>query len=143
MSKKHTLLKMLVQNGKTEVEIEGVGPIWRDPGRNSAVDDFNIMQNGCMATHLVPKRCDLGSLGVPDLASTPWAGGDGKTIRTSEGVPPPSGLKRNFWGPEEDNRRGRGKTKDLTRLEGSADFYAALLLSPNGSMTVDLVATPG
>ena len=29
------------------------------------------VQNGWMATHLVTKRCDLGSLGVPGPASTP------------------------------------------------------------------------
>ena len=54
-----------------KVEIEGVGPIWRDPRRNSVESGLNIMQNGWMATHLVTKRCDFGSLGVPGPASTP------------------------------------------------------------------------
>ena len=54
-----------------KVEIEGVGPIWRDPRRNSASNPASDVQNGWMATHLVPKRCDFGSLGVPGPASTP------------------------------------------------------------------------
>ena len=65
------------KNGQTKVEIEGVGPIWRDPRRNSAEPGFNIMQNGWMATQLVPKRCDFGSLGVPGPASTPLGPGGG------------------------------------------------------------------
>ena len=56
---------------KQKVEIEGVGPIWRDARRISAVDGFNIMQNGWMATHLVKTKCDFGSLGVLGPASTP------------------------------------------------------------------------
>ena len=54
-----------------------MGPIWRDPRRNSAQPGFNIMQNGWMATQLVPKRCDFRSLGVPGPASTPLGPGGG------------------------------------------------------------------
>ena len=54
-----------------KVEIEGGRPIWRDPRRNSASAGLSGLQNGWMATRLVTKRCDLGSLGVPGLASTP------------------------------------------------------------------------
>ena len=54
-----------------KVEIEGVGPIWRDPRRNSAYKPGLGLKNGWMATQLVPKRCDFGSLGVPGPASTP------------------------------------------------------------------------
>ena len=53
------------------VEIEGVGPIWRVPERNSVQKAVPGVPYGGMATHLVPKRCDLGSLGVPGPASTP------------------------------------------------------------------------
>ena len=65
---------------KQKVEIEGVGPIWRDPRRNSAEFPAGDVQNGWMATQLVPKRCDFGFLGVPGPASTPlgpgpWAPG--------------------------------------------------------------------
>ena len=56
---------------KTKVEIEGVGPIWRDPRRNSIQKAVPGVPYGGMATHLVTKRCDLGSLGVPGPASTP------------------------------------------------------------------------
>ena len=59
------------KNGKKNVEIKGVGPIWRDPRRNSAEFPAGDVQNGWMATQLVPKRCDFGSLGVPGPASTP------------------------------------------------------------------------
>ena len=59
------------------VEIEGGRPIWRDPRRNSAETGFNIMQNGWMATQLVTKRSDFGTLGVPGPASTPLALGPG------------------------------------------------------------------
>ena len=48
-----------------------MGPIWRDPRRNSAEFPAGDVQNGWMATQLVPKRCDFGSLGVPGPASTP------------------------------------------------------------------------
>ena len=57
--------------GHKQVEFEGVGSIWRDARRNSASNPASDMQNGWMATRLVPKRCDLGSLGVPGRASTP------------------------------------------------------------------------
>ena len=57
--------------GQKKVEFEGVGPIWRDARRNSASNPASDVQNGWMATRLVPKRCDLGSLGVPGPASTP------------------------------------------------------------------------
>ena len=56
------------------IEIEGVGPIWRDPRRNSANFPAWVVQNGWMATQSVTKRCDLGSLEVPGPASTPLAG---------------------------------------------------------------------
>ena len=59
------------KNGQKKVEIEGVGPIWRDPRRNSAEFPARDVQNGWMATQLVTKRCDFGSLGVPGPASTP------------------------------------------------------------------------
>ena len=48
-----------------------MGPIWRDPRRNSAEFPARDVQNGWMATQLVPKKCDFGSLGVPGPASTP------------------------------------------------------------------------
>ena len=54
-----------------KVEFEGVGPIWRDPRRNSVQKAVPGVPYGGMATHLVTKRCDLGSLGVPGPASTP------------------------------------------------------------------------
>ena len=54
-----------------KVEIEGVGPPWRDSQRNSAPGRGPQVPNGATATHLVTKRCDLGSLGVPGPASTP------------------------------------------------------------------------
>ena len=57
---------------KKKVEIEGVGPPWRDSQRNSAPGPGPQVPNGAMATHLVTKRCDLGSLGgVLGPASTP------------------------------------------------------------------------
>ena len=59
------------KNGPKKVEFEGVGPIWRDPRRNLASNPGTDVQNGWMATQLVTKRCDLGSLGVPGPASTP------------------------------------------------------------------------
>ena len=52
-------------------EIEGVGSPWRDSRRNSAPGPGPQVPNGATATHLVTKRCDLGSLGVPGPASTP------------------------------------------------------------------------
>ena len=60
------------------MEIEGVRPIWRDPRRNSVHPGAKDVQNGWMATQLVTKRCDLGSLGVPGPASTPLGGGQAK-----------------------------------------------------------------
>ena len=56
---------------KKKVEIEGSGPIWRDPRRNSVQKAVPGVPYGGMATHLVTKRCDFGSLGVPGPASTP------------------------------------------------------------------------
>ena len=38
------------------------------------------VQNGWMATHLVTKRCDLGSLGVPGPASTPLGPGPAVSV---------------------------------------------------------------
>ena len=64
-------LRIFGPNWRKQVEIEGVGPIWRDPRRNSAEFGLNIAQNGGMATYLVQILCGLGSLGVPGPASTP------------------------------------------------------------------------
>ena len=58
--------------GEKKVGIQAPGTPRRDPGRNSVPDPGFKVPNGGMATHLVTKRCDLGSLGVPGLASTPW-----------------------------------------------------------------------
>ena len=58
-----------------KVEIEGVGPIWRDPRRNSVQKAVPGVPYGWMVTHLVTKRCDFGSLGVPGPASTPLGPG--------------------------------------------------------------------
>ena len=60
---------------KKKVEIEGSGPIWRDPRRNSVQKAVPGVPYGGMATHLVTKRCDFGSLGVPGPASTPLGPG--------------------------------------------------------------------
>ena len=60
--------------GQKKVEFEGVGPIWRDPRRNSVQKAVPGVPYGGMATHLVTKRCDFGSLGVPGPASTPVSG---------------------------------------------------------------------
>ena len=54
-----------------KIGIQAPGPPRRDPGRNSEPDPGFKVPNGGMATHLVAKRCDLGSLGVPGPASTP------------------------------------------------------------------------
>ena len=48
----------------------------RDPSRKIRTEILvkirvRNVQNAWMATHLVTKRCDLGSLGVPGPASTP------------------------------------------------------------------------
>ena len=58
--------------GENKVGIQAPGPPRRDPGRNSVPDPGCKVPNGGMATHLVAKRCDLGSLGVPGPARTPW-----------------------------------------------------------------------
>ena len=62
-----------LQKCEKKVEIEGAGPPWRDSHRNSAPGPSPQVPkfNGATATHLVTKRCDLGSLGVPGRASTP------------------------------------------------------------------------
>ena len=57
--------------GEKKVGIQAPGPPRRDPGRNSEPDAGFKVPNGATATHLVAKRCDLGSLGVPCPASTP------------------------------------------------------------------------
>merc|ERR1711965_1124419 len=59
------------KTGHQKVGIQALGPPRRDPGRNSVPDPGFKMPNGGMATHLVAKRCGLGSLGVPSPASTP------------------------------------------------------------------------
>ena len=56
---------------ENSVEIEGVGPIWRDPRRNSVKKAVPGVPYGGMATHLVTKTSDFGCLGVPVPASTP------------------------------------------------------------------------
>ena len=56
---------------KQKVEIEGVGPPWRDPRRNSAQNPGPDVKNDHMATRLLPKRLFGGSLGVPGPARTP------------------------------------------------------------------------
>ena len=58
-----------------KVEIEGAGPPQRDPQRNSAPGGGHQVKNGGMATHLVTNLGDLGSVGVPAPARTPWEGG--------------------------------------------------------------------
>ena len=60
--------KAMVQQN---VEMEGVGPLWRDPERNSEQKAVPGVPYGGMATHLVQILCGLGSLGVPGPASTP------------------------------------------------------------------------
>ena len=57
--------------GQQKIGIWAPGPPRRDPGRNSEPDPGFKVPNGATATHLVTKRCDLGSLGVPGPASTP------------------------------------------------------------------------
>ena len=64
--------------GQQKVWIQALGPPRRDPGRNSASDPGLQVPNGGMATHLVAKRCDLGSLGVPGPASTPCGRAGGR-----------------------------------------------------------------
>ena len=62
------------KNGKKKVEIEGVGPIWRDPRRNSVQKAVPGVPYGGMATHLVTKRCDFGSLGFRAWPAHPGQG---------------------------------------------------------------------
>ena len=57
--------------GQKKVGTWAPGPTWRDPGRNPEPDPGFKVPNGATATHLVTKRCDLASLGVPGPASTP------------------------------------------------------------------------
>ena len=52
-----------------------MGPIWRDPRRNSVQKAVPGVPHGGMATHLVTKRCDFGALGVQGPASTPLGPG--------------------------------------------------------------------
>ena len=54
-----------------KVEIEGAGLSRRDPARNSVSGGGVDVENGEMATHLVPNWGDLGSVGVPAPARTP------------------------------------------------------------------------
>ena len=54
-----------------KVEIEGAGLSRRDPARNSVSGGGVDVENGGMATHLVPNWGDLGSVGVPAPARTP------------------------------------------------------------------------
>ena len=51
--------------GEKKVGIQAPGPPRRDPGRNSASGPGFHVPNSRMATHLVAKRCDLASFGVP------------------------------------------------------------------------------
>ena len=59
-----------------KVGIWAPGPPRRDPGRNSVPDPGFKVPNGGMATHLVAKRCDLGSPRFQGPASTPGWGTD-------------------------------------------------------------------
>ena len=98
--------------GHKKIEFEGVGPIWRDPRRNSASNPASDVQNDWMATRLVPKRCDLGSLGVPAPVSTPLA---------SQGleVPGPRGPgdSKNGGILEVPGPRGPGGSKNGEKME--------------------------
>ena len=60
-----------------KVGIQAPGPPRRDLGRNSVLDPGFKIPHGGVAIHLVAKRCDLGSLGVPGPASTPLGPGPG------------------------------------------------------------------
>ena len=71
--------------GQTKLGIWAPGPPRRDPCRNSEPDAGFKVPNGGMATHLVAKRCDLGSLGVLGLASTPGWGTDLQSTLKSPG----------------------------------------------------------
>ena len=68
-----------------KVGIHGLGPPRRDLGRNSAQDPGLPVPNGGMATYLVAKKCDLGSLGFRGIASTScrWQAGGGRTVAPS------------------------------------------------------------
>ena len=59
------LLAFLRSKWVKKVGMQTPGPPQRDPGRNSTSDPVFQVQNGGMAIHLVTKRCDLESLGVP------------------------------------------------------------------------------
>ena len=74
--------------GQQKIGIQAPGPPWRDPGRNSASDPGLQVPNGGMATHLVTKRCDLGSLGVPGPASTPCGRAGGGRAAGGRAVAP-------------------------------------------------------
>ena len=63
--------KIMPKKVKKKVEIEGVGPPWRDPRRNSVQDGAGNANNDNVATRLVTKRLFWGSLGVPGPARTP------------------------------------------------------------------------
>ena len=65
------------KNSRKKVEIEGVGPIWRDPRRNSAYKPALGLKNGWMATQLVTKRLIFGPLGFRARLAHPWALGPG------------------------------------------------------------------
>ena len=74
LSQKIAFLAQNLDLGFTEcvnkLRLRGVHPAWT-PVNNSVEFGFNIAQNGWMATQLVTKKCDFGSLGVPGPASTP------------------------------------------------------------------------
>ena len=55
----------------------GAGLSRRDPARNSVSGGGVDVENGGMATHLVPNWDDLGSVGVPAPARTPLGVGRG------------------------------------------------------------------
>ena len=59
------------KKAKKKVEIEGAGPLQRDPQRNSALGGGHQVEKGGMATHLVTNLGDFGSVGVPAPARTP------------------------------------------------------------------------
>ena len=58
--------------GQKKVEIEGVGPPWRDPRRNSAQNGGGNVKNYQMATRLRPKRLLGGPLGFRAQLAHPW-----------------------------------------------------------------------
>ncbi len=63
------------------VEIEGAGPSWLEPQRNSASNPTSDVQNGGMATHLVKMLCGLGSLVVREPACTPLGSEDAQRLQ--------------------------------------------------------------